>query len=280
MGSTASKPLEGKTVVVTGSTYGIGRAVALACAQAGASVMVSSRRLDAVAGTVSEMESQGLRVAGHVADVRDPDALSALLDHAVKEFGRVDVWVNNAGLGGGFRPLDDFSTDEIADIVDTNVTGVMLACRMMVPYFREHGGIIINMAGRGSRGEAAPFGAAYAATKAAVTSLTKSLAEENKGLPISIHQVLPGMVRTGFYEDMAVGAECEPAAGNIEVVLDCIAVPDTDVGRLVADVAAQEPGRVTGKTYSAFRGWRRVRGMARLAAAGVSGRLARVTRSP
>lgn len=272
--------LSRKVVVVTGSTYGIGRAIARGCGLAGARVMVSSRRLQSVAQTVESLEAEGIDVGGQVADVRDPDALEALLEAAIQRFGRVDVWVNNAGLGGGYRPLDDFEPEEIEELVETNVTGTMLGCRLMVPYFREHGGIILNLAGRGSRGDKAPFGAAYAATKAAVTSLTRSIAAENKGLPISIHEIMPGMVRTGFYENMVVGAECESSVGNIDVVLDAIGVPEEEVGRLVARVAAQHPGHVTGKTYSAFTGWRRVRGIARIAYMGMTGRMKQPERTP
>lgn len=265
--------LTGKVVVVTGSTYGIGRAIAMACGHAGARVVVSSRKPDAVAETVATFRAERIEVTGLPADVRDAAALRALFDHAIAEFGRVDVWVNNAGIGGGYRPLDEFTEEDVRAIVETNVTGVMLACRMLVPYFAEHGGVILNLAGRGSRGDAAPFGAAYAATKAAVTNLSKSLAAENRGLPVSIHQIMPGMVRTGFFEDMEVSPSLEDSVGNIDLVFDAIGVPAAEVGALVARVAAQQPGRVTGKTYSAFGGIRRARGILKLAFFGMTGKM-------
>ena len=266
--------LAGKVVVVTGSTSGIGLAIATACARHGASVVVSSRRPQAVADTVAGLENEGLNASGVPADVSDPGQVRTLFDHAIETFGHIDVWVNNAGLSGGYRPLDEFTTEDIRAIVDVNIAGVMFGCRLVIPYFIERGGgIVFNLAGRGSRGDAAPFGAAYAATKAAVTNLTKSLAAENVDQPVSIHQVMPGMVKTGFFEDIEVSPSLRDSASNIELVLDAIGVPAEEVGEVVAKAAAQDPGRVTGKTYSAFKGSRRLFGILKLIGHRMTGRM-------
>ena len=109
--------LLGKVVVITGSTRGIGRAMAEACAAAGATVVVSSRSVDAVTATVEALRATGARVSGIACDVSRPGDLQELLDHAVAEHGQVDVWVNNAGISLGLRLHVDTSAEEIYDIL-------------------------------------------------------------------------------------------------------------------------------------------------------------------
>jgi glucose 1-dehydrogenase len=257
--------LEHKVVVVTGSTRGIGRAIAEACAREGGRVVICSRDAGAVKQSVDELAQQGFEVAGLACDVSVPGDVERLLHHALEIWGRVDVWVNNAGLSGGYRPLDELSAEELSRIVDVNLTAVLRACRIVIPHFvQQGGGVLINISGKGGGGEASPFTAAYAATKAAVTSLTKSLAQENKGHPISIHAVVPGMVATDFFADIKTSPRVAGTAEALPYVLKAIGVPADEVGRFVARIAAQEPGRVTGKTYSVLKGARLMRGIALL----------------
>ena len=157
--------LKDKVVVVTGSTRGIGRAIAEACAREGASVVVCSRKAEAVDAAVNEMQKAGHRVSGIFCDVSSQADLERLLAHATTTWGRVHVWINNAGLSGGLRFLEEMGPEEIAEIVRVNVTGTMLACRLAIPYLLgQGGGVLINMSGKGWRGEASPHTAVYAAT--------------------------------------------------------------------------------------------------------------------
>lgn len=257
--------LTDRVIVVTGSTRGIGRAIAEACAREGARVVVSSRHEEAVRAAVEAMTREGLKVSGRVADVALPEDLDRLLQHAVDRWERVDVWINNAGLSAGLRPVDEMAPEEIQEIVDTNLTGTILACRLVIPYFvQQGGGILINMSGRGGRGDATPFTAVYGATKTAVTGLTRSLAQENKDQPISIHVVLPGMVATDFYRDIKVSPRLTATGQSMPYVLKAVGGPVEEVARLFVEIAAQEPGKVTGKTYSVFKGGRMMRAMAQL----------------
>lgn len=254
------KKLKDKVIVITGSTRGIGRAIAEACAKEGARIVICSRHESAVKELCETFTKQGFNVSGVSVDVSDQRDLEKLLQHTIKTWGRVDVWINNAGLTGGFRPLDEMSPEEITTIVDVNLTGMLKACRIIIPYFiQQHGGILINMSGKGGRGEASPFLATYAATKAAVTNLTKSLAQENKAYPLSIHSVVPGMVATDFYKDMKTSPKLDASVRNLPYVLKAFGVPIEDVGRFFVQIAAQEPGRKTGKNYSLLRGWRLIR---------------------
>ena len=257
--------LQDKVIVITGSTRGIGRAAAEACAAEGARVVVSSRNEQAVRETVDALKQRGFSVSGIRADVTLHADLERLLQHAIQTWGRVDVWVNNAGVSSGLRPLEEISEEEITEVVSINLVGTLKACRLVIPYFQQAGGgIIINLTGKGGRGEASGFTAVYACTKAAITSLTKSLAEENKTHRISIHAALPGMVATDFYKDMKTSPRLATMSANVPYVLDAIGVPLEVAGRLFVTIAAQEPGKVTGKVYSAFSGMRMMRGMTKL----------------
>ncbi len=257
--------LKGKVIVVTGSTRGIGRAIAEECAKDGARVVICSRQESAVKQTHEAFEQQGFKVSGIAVDVSAQSDLERLLQHAIETWGRVDVWINNAGLSGGYRPLQEMSPEEITNIVHVNLTATLQACRLIIPYFIQNGGgVVINISGKGGRGDASPFMTTYAATKAAVTSLTKSLAQENKAHPISIHSVVPGMVETDFYQDVKTSRELEASTQSLPYVLKAFGVPLDVAGRLVAGIAAQEPGKVTGKNYSALSGLRLIRGIALL----------------
>lgn len=263
-----------KVVVITGSTRGIGRSIAEACAREGAHVVVSSRTPGAVDGAVAEISAAaGGSVCGTACDVTDDVQLAALFDFAIARHGRIDVWLNNAGISEGYRPLDELSAAEIRTLVDINLTGTMLACRLVIPYFREHGGLLMNMTGRGYKGEATPYTAAYASTKTAIASFTRSLAKENERFPISIHALVPGMVATDFYTDIKISPTLQATRDNWRYALDAFGVPLDRVGIETTALLGQEPGKVTGKVYSLLTPWRTVRGIVKIMGHRASGRL-------
>jgi len=238
--------LKDKVIVITGSTR--------------AKVVVCSRHQSAVKETCETLKQQGFNVSGVTVDVSNQSDLEQLLQHAIETWGRADVWINNAGLSSGLRPLHKLGEEEITRIIDVNFSGTLKACRIIIPYFiQQGGGILVNMSGKGGRGKAAPFMTTYAATKAAVTSLTKSLAEENKAHPISIHAVIPGMVATDFYKDTETSPDLTASAQTLPYVLNAVGVPIEVVGRSFVQIAAQEPGKVTGKIYSLLSGLRLIR---------------------
>jgi short-subunit dehydrogenase len=255
--------LKDKVMVVTGSTRGIGRAIAEACAKEGAKVVICSRYEPAVNETCKSLMQQGFSVSGVTADVALQTDLEKLFQHAIESWGKIDVWVNNAGLSGGMRLLTDISEGEITSIINVNFAGTLKACRIIIPYFIQQGsGMIVNVSGRGGhRGEASPFLTTYAATKAAVTSLTKSLAKENKAHPISIHTFIPGMVATEFYNDIKTSPVLAGSASSLPYVLKALGVHTDIVGRFFVRIASQEPGKVTGKVYSVLSGARLIRGI-------------------
>ncbi|MHB1131830.1 MAG: SDR family NAD(P)-dependent oxidoreductase [Chloroflexota bacterium] len=266
--------LQDKVVVVTGSTRGIGRAVVEACWREGARVVVCSRNEKAVARVLRELQGAGARATGLVADVSRPEDLERLLGHADQTWGRVDVWVNNAGISGGLLPLEEMPPEEIARIVSVNLLGTLFACRLVLPYLvRQGGGLLLNMSGRGGRGNPSPFLTTYAATKAAVMSLTKSLAGEYKGQPVSIHSILPGMVATDFYEDVQASPRLERMVRDVPYALRAFGVSVETVAQRVVEIAAQEPGRLTGKNYSLLGPRRMLRGGALMTYYRLTGKL-------
>jgi NAD(P)-dependent dehydrogenase (short-subunit alcohol dehydrogenase family) len=266
--------LAGKVVAVTGSTRGIGRAIALSCGREGATVVVNGRTDDAVAAVLSEMRRTGATASGVTGDVSSPDDVQHIFDHAIATHGRIDVWFNNAGLSGGFRPLDEFSPEEILEIADVNLGGVMLGCRVAIPYLREHGGVIVNLCGRGSRNEVAAFGAAYAATKSAIASLTRSVAAENRDAKrLTVCGLLPGMVPTDFYRDMTISPKLADRADNVTVALDAFGASLEEVGAFAVRLAAQEPGTGSGTVHSVITRTRAMRGVLSLMRARMSGRM-------
>lgn len=257
------KRLTDKVIVITGSTRGIGLEIAEACGKNGAKLVISSRNETKINEVIASFREKGYAVTGIATDVSRKDDLEQLFNHAIATWGRIDVWINNAGISCGYRPLEQIPVHEIRTIIGTNLTGTLLACQLIIPYFRAQGkGILINMSGRGGRGDYAPFMVPYTATKAAVTTLTKSLALENAGYPISIHSVYPGMVETDFYQEIKTSPEGKAELKMLPYVLKAFGVPLATVGDFFVKLAAQEPGKVTGKSYSLLHGFRLFRGIA------------------
>jgi NAD(P)-dependent dehydrogenase (short-subunit alcohol dehydrogenase family) len=267
--------LQGKVVVVTGSTRGIGRSIAEAAARKGATVVISSRTPDAVQLAVVEMSARAAKVSGFAANAGHYEELEMLRDHALATHGRIDVWVSNAGVSNGYRYLEDESASEIHDLITINVLGALYGAKVMLPHFREHGGYLMNLCGRGWKGDATPFTTAYGASKAAVASLTRSLAAENKEHKnVSINAFTPGMVDTDFYrDDMPVSPRLEATRHNVRFALEAFGTPLADVGERCAELITAEPGATTGKVFPMLRLPQVIRGGMKMAWWGMTGRM-------
>lgn len=193
-----------KSVVVTGSTRGIGFGLADNFLKRGCRVTISGRAQDAVDRVVAKLrESHGPdRVAGRACDItRDPD-LAALWQFARETFGRVDIWINNAGISIARAPLWEQSEADVVSIVNTNLTGVLLANRIVMAGMKEQGGgQIWNMEGFGSNGMTQPGLAAYGATKRAVNYLCAALRKDAAGTGVQVCTLSPGIVVT----DLLIG---------------------------------------------------------------------------
>jgi len=189
--------LTGKVAVVVGGTSGIGRAIAHGFAQAGADVIPTSRRSEQVETTAREIEELGRRSLSLTSDVSDRASLEHVLNEAVKAFGKVDILVNSAGRTKR-APTIDFLEADWNDIIDTNLTGTLRACQVFGKHMLEReSGSIINIASL-STFVALYEVAAYSASKAAVGSLTKSLAIEWSSRGVRVNAIAPGVFRTAL----------------------------------------------------------------------------------
>jgi NAD(P)-dependent dehydrogenase (short-subunit alcohol dehydrogenase family) len=198
--------LNGRTAVVLGGTSGIGRTLSLGLAEAGADVVASARRQNLVDEVASEIEAAGRKTLRVASDVGDRSSLERLLAETIAAFKKVDVLINCAGITKRMPSLD-IPEKEWNAILDTNLTGTLRACQVFGRAMLERGsGSIINIASLTSfvaLYEVAP----YAASKAAVVSLTKSLAIEWGKKGVRVNAIAPGVFRTDLNQALLDGTE-------------------------------------------------------------------------
>jgi len=193
--------LNNKVAVVIGGTSGIGLAIAKGMAEAGADVVPTSRRLDQVELAAKEIEARGRRTLCLSSDVSDRASLQKVLEDTVAAFSKVDILVNSAGRTKR-APTIDFSEDDWNSIMDTNLTGTLRAAQVFGRHMLEReSGSIINIASL-STFVALYEVAAYCASKAAVASLTKSLAIEWSQRGVRVNAIAPGVFRTPLNEKL------------------------------------------------------------------------------
>lgn len=190
--------LTGKVALITGASRGIGQAIAETYAAAGAKVVLSSRKqeaLDEVAGSIRAAGGAALPVAAHTGDV---DAIQAVVDRAIETFGGIDIVVNNAATNPHFGPLLTSEESHWDKILDVNVQGYFRVVKTCVPAMRQRGGgKVINMASVAGL-EAQPMMGIYCVSKAAVLMLTRVLAAELAQDNIQVNAIAPGFVKTKF----------------------------------------------------------------------------------
>jgi NAD(P)-dependent dehydrogenase (short-subunit alcohol dehydrogenase family) len=193
--------LTGKSAVVVGGTSGIGLAMAIGLAAAGADVAASSRRQEQVDEAAAAIEAKGVKALRLTSDVGDRASLEALLAGTVEAFGKVDILINCAGKIKR-APTVDFPEEAWDDIMDTNVTGTLRACQIFGKHMLERGyGRIINIASLNTFVSLKEV-TAYAASKAAVGALTKSLAVEWSAQGVNVNAIAPGVFRTALNAEL------------------------------------------------------------------------------
>jgi NAD(P)-dependent dehydrogenase (short-subunit alcohol dehydrogenase family) len=188
-----------KTILITGSTRGIGYGLAENFLRLGHQVIISSRSQESVDSAINKLSESypGERISGTACDMRDFDRVQALWQFGMDSFGVIDIWINNAGIALPQTDFWELDMRIIQDLVDTNITGAMFGARVALEGFQKQGwGAFYNMEGLGSDGRQVDGLTLYGTSKRALNYLTDSLATEVKGSNIIVGAISPGMVLT------------------------------------------------------------------------------------
>ena len=211
--------MEKKTIVITGSTRGIGYGLAFELLKRGQQLVINGTSKASVDRRVDEFKEQGYEVLGVAGDVSDESALGAIIEKAVEHFGKIDIWINNAGIPQSQKFFHELESKEIEDLISVNVVASMIGTKAAIQYFRKQGhGKIFNMEGFGSDGRMMEKLTLYGTSKRAINYFTKSISREQKGEGIQIGILSPGMVRTDFLADASSSGTPEEQARTKKVI--------------------------------------------------------------
>lgn len=269
--------LKDQVAIVTGAgrKEGIGAAVALRLARDGAHVVVAdicappsdlphagSGQWEELGGIAAEIEALGVRSLPLRVDVTNAASVEILMAKTKARFGRLDILVNNAGAAIGPAPVIQMAEEAWRRTLEINATGTFLCCKFALPLMIEggRGGRIVNMSSLAAE-RPKPYVSAYAASKAAVVALTRSLAQEVAEFGITVNAVLPGDVDTTFkqwglqLEALGTGQSYDDvlSAAVAQIPLRRLATPE-DVAHLVAFLASSEATFITGQAYNVTGG--------------------------
>ncbi|HVD02363.1 MAG TPA: glucose 1-dehydrogenase [Candidatus Dormibacteraeota bacterium] len=245
--------LESKVAVVTGSSGGIGRSIAEAFAAEGAAIVINSRSAARATAVAEELARAGRRVLAFEADVQDPDQADAMAQAAVRQFGRLDVWVNNAGVNV-IGPSVEMKADDWRRVIDTNLSGCFFgsqaAARVMLPH---KSGVIIQIGSIfGQVG--LPTRAPYTTAKHGLVGMTKALAAEWAGDNVRVVCLEPGYIAAGLgLKGQELGAF---TAEEIErrTPMHRLGRP-LELARVAVFLASDEASFMTGGTITVDGGW-------------------------
>lgn len=252
---TSSSPLQGRVAVVTGSTKGLGLLMARALGHAGAHIVLSSRSRAAVTEASQQFSSlPEIQVLGVECDVTDLDQVNVLAQQTLERFGKIDIWLNNAGISGPYGPTLAVPTEDWQAVIATNLMGTyhgtLVALKHMLPLNQ---GKIINVLGAGdqdSQVDKYDFMSAYACSKAAVRRFTLVVAEEYRQTGISVLGLRPGLMATDLMT--TIEPLTEGAAQRLEKLafpLSLFTTPPEQLRETVVTMASAATDGVTGKIY-------------------------------
>jgi len=193
-----------KTIVITGSTRGIGFGLADEFLKRGNAVTISGRSEESVNTAIRDLAKRhdSQRIHGKVCDVTSLAEIEGLWESTKERFGNIDIWINNAGVGHQVKPVWEVAPENVQAVVNTNLLGVLYGSRVAIQGMLEQGyGQLYNMEGHGSNGTVRKGVSVYGTTKAGVTYLTKALVKEAEGTPVQIGTIRPGMVITDMITD-------------------------------------------------------------------------------
>ena len=247
--------LSGKIAIVTGGGRGMGRAIALALAKEGASIVVSSPTgtCESVANEINTAGGKSIAARADVSNIKD---VRRIIDLTLREYGRIDILVNNAGIFVGLAPLTEIKDEDWNRVFDVNLKGAFYMCKTVIPHMiRKRSGRIINISSIDPmRGAGFPMGGThYAASKAGVIALTKCLARELGPYGICVNSIAPGEIETDLSREELDTAE-KRAQFERQIPLGRVGQPD-DVARVAVFLASDLACYVTGEIIKCDGGW-------------------------
>lgn len=191
--------IKNKVAVVTGASKGIGKSTALRLAQEGAHLALSARSGDLLAQLSQDIRAMGLKAYSYVGDMSKEDSIKMFIQGTVKEYGKIDILINNAGFGF-FNPIIDFPTKNWDEMFNLNVRGLFIATRESLPYLRKaNESVIVNVVSLAGK-NAFVGGGGYAATKHAVLGFSRCLMLEERKNGVRVLAICPGSVATSFFD--------------------------------------------------------------------------------
>ncbi len=250
--------LDHKVAVITGSTRGIGKAIAHEFVRQGAKVVITSASVANVQSAVAEFPPG--TAYGFVCDVVSIADMERLVAAAVNKFGRIDCFINNAGISEPFGNITESDPEVWGRVIDTNLKGTYNGCRAAIGYFLRENirGKIINMAGSGTdSGSNTPWISAYGSTKAAIARFTFAVAQEYKHTGIAVMLLHPGLVRTGMVSADNPTPELSKQLATFNTILDIFAQPPSVAAGLAVQLASGWSDSKTGVYLSALCGSRK-----------------------
>lgn len=266
------KLLEGNTAVITGSSRGLGFAIAEAFAKEGARVVLAARSEATLMQAVEQLKSQGYEAIGMVCDTSNLQDVESLADKAVSTFGRLDIWVNNAGVSGPYGTTISVSPERFKRVVDTNILGTYYGSYAAMSIFLAQGsGKLINLLGRGADGPV-PFQNAYASSKAWVKSFTRSLAKEYAKSGVEVMAFNPGLTITEMLTQVEVIPGFEKAVAPLATVMQIWGNPPEMPAQKVLWMASSATDGKTGLTVNYLSTWRMMAGLGKELLRRITGR--------
>ncbi len=237
--------LSGRVAVITGSSRGIGRAIALECAKMGATVVVSSRKLGACQAVVSEIEALGGKASAVACNVGVKADLEGLVSHAMAHYSRIDILIPNAAINPAYGPSSEVSDEVWNKVLTSNLTATHWLCQMVLPGMADRGGgsvillsSIVSIIGSGNLG-------IYAISKAAEAQLARNLAVEWGPRNIRVNSIAPGVVKTDFAKALYENPKAAAFIGNM-TCLKRLGEPE-DIAGVAVFLASDAARYVTGQ---------------------------------
>lgn len=263
--------LRGRVAVVTGSTRGLGFAMARLLGHQGATVVLAARSNADVAAAVERLLAEGIAASGRRCDTGELADVEALRDEALSR-GTLDIWVNNAGTSGVYGPTASTPVDDFTRVVRTNILGTFHGSRVALPVFLGQGhGDLVNVYGQGDQGPVA-LQNAYASSKRWVRQFTETLRRETRSTGVRVHGMNPGLVTTDMLGHVTSQPGYEHRLGGLQVVVGMWGQGPDDAARPLLDLVTSDAAeyRDLTRTTMVTRGVRNL----------LAGRLRRANRMP